>query len=80
MAATPVPAAESTQSEFGGVLEARVLDDRRIGALVSTSNPQSGEVVVFALLRRDGDRLRIDDEQVVDAELAGATPEGTPAG
>jgi hypothetical protein len=78
--ATPVPAEESMQSEFGGVLEARLLEDGRVGALVSTSNPQSGEVLVFAILRRDDDRMRIDEEQVVEAEGLPATPAGTPAG
>ncbi|MBA2596058.1 MAG: hypothetical protein M3Q50_11690 [Chloroflexota bacterium] len=79
LAATPVPTEASTQSAFGGVREARILDDGRVGALITTSNPQSGEVVVFALLRRDGDRLRIDDEQVVDAETSPGTAEATPA-
>ena len=77
--ATPVPSEQSMQSEFGGVLDARVLDDGRIAALVTTSNPQSGEVILFAILRRDSDRLRIDEEQVVEAETPTAAAEGTPA-
>ena len=74
LAATPLPAESSTQSAFGGVQEARILSDGRIGALITTSNPRSGEVVVFATLRRDGNRLLIDDEQVIDAETPAATP------
>jgi ketosteroid isomerase-like protein len=72
LAATPVPTEEAMQTRFGGVLDARLLEDGHIAALVSTSNPQSGEVVFFAILRRNGDQLQIDEEQVV--ELAAASP------
>jgi hypothetical protein len=82
LGATPVPVEESTQSSFGGVLDARVLDDNRIAALISVSNPQSGDIIIASILERDGDRLRIDDETVVEAEIPG-TPvdsvEATPA-
>ena len=71
--ATPVPVQASTQSAFGGVLDARVLDDDRIAALVTTTNPLSGDIVLFALLTEEGGELRIDDETVVEAETA-ATP------
>jgi hypothetical protein len=68
--ATPVPTEASQQSEFGSVLDARLLEDGRIAALVTTSNPQSGDVVLFAILRRDEDRLLIDEEQVVEMAMA----------
>jgi hypothetical protein len=77
--ATPVPTEEAMQSELGGILEARVLDDGRIATLLTTRNPQSGEVLIFATLSRDGERLRIDEEQIVEAETPPATPAGTPA-
>jgi hypothetical protein len=67
------------QSELGGVLDARVLEDDRIGALLTTRNPQSGEVLIFAILSRDGDRLLIDEEQVVEVAGPVASPMGTPA-
>ena len=73
--ATPVPAEESTQSEFGGVLEARVLDDGRIAALVTTGNPLSGEVLIRSTLSREEEGLRIADEVVVEAATP-ASPEG----
>lgn len=77
--ATPVPSEAAMQTSFGSVLDARLLPDGRVAALVTTSNPQSGDIVIFATLRRDGDRLLIDEEQVVEA--AAATPVGaaTPA-
>jgi hypothetical protein len=79
LVATPVPVEESQQSEFGGVLDTRLQDDDRIAALITTSNPHSGEVLIFSLLRREDDRLLIDDEQVVEAEVPPATPGSTPA-
>lgn len=78
LAATPIPVEASQQSTFGGVLDARVLGDDRLAALISTRNAQAGELLVFATLRRVDGRLVIDDEQVVEAEITG-TPRGTPA-
>jgi hypothetical protein len=78
LAATPVPMDASQQSEFGGILDARMLDDGRIAALVSTRNAQAGELLIFSTLRRVDERLVIDDEQVVEAEIP-ATPEGAPS-
>ena len=71
--ATPVPSEESTRSEFGGLLDARLLDDGRIGALVTITNPQSGDVLIHSILREEDGRLRIDDETVVESE-GSATP------
>jgi hypothetical protein len=82
LGATPVPVEESTQSSFGGVLDARLLDNNRIAALISVSNPQTGDIIISSILERKEDRLRIDDETVVEAEIPG-TPvdsvEATPA-
>jgi hypothetical protein len=72
--ATPVPVEESTQSSFGGVQEARMLDDDHVAVLVTTSNPQTGEILIYAVLSRDGDQWRIDEEQVVEAAIPEATP------
>ena len=72
--ATPIPVDESTQSEFGGILEARVLDDGSIAALVTTSNPLSGDVIIRSTLVREDNVLRIDEETVVEAATP-ATPE-----
>jgi hypothetical protein len=66
--ATPVPSEASTRSEFGGLLDARMLEDGRVAALVTISNPQTGEVLIQALLREEEGRLRIDDEAVVESE------------
>ena len=71
--ATPVPSDESTRSEFSGLLDARLLEDGRVAALVTISNPQSGDVLIHAILREEDGRLRIDDEAVVESELS-ATP------
>ncbi len=80
LAATPVSGENVQQSSFGGVREARVLADGRIGALVTTRAEESGELLLFAVLRRDGDRLRIDEERVVEVGDLPGTPESTPAG
>jgi hypothetical protein len=72
--ATPVPVEESTRSEFGGVLDARVLDDGRIAALITTSNPLSGDIFIRSTLVREDDALRIDEEAVVEAAIP-ATPD-----
>jgi hypothetical protein len=79
LGATPIPVEESTQSEFGGVREARLLDDNRIAALLRVSNPQTGDVVIYSILQRDGDRLRIDEESVVEAEIPGTPISATGA-
>jgi hypothetical protein len=70
---TPVPSEDSMQSEFTGVLDARSLDDGRTAALVELSNPRSGDLVILSLLREEDDRLRIDDETVVESDVS-ATP------
>ena len=79
LAATPAPVAASQQSSFGGVLDARIMDDGKIGALLTVHNPQSGEVILFSIMHREGGRLLIDDERVVEAQVPLATPQGTPA-
>jgi hypothetical protein len=82
LAATPVPTEEAQQSAFGSVLDARQLDDGRVAALVTTANPQTGETVIFSILVRDGETLRIDEEQVVESAVEGspaAGGAGTPA-
>ena len=71
--ATPVPTDEAMRSEFGGLLDARILEDGRIAALVTITNPQTGDVLIHAILREEEGRLRIDDEAVVESEVA-ATP------
>jgi hypothetical protein len=77
--ATPVPVEASQQSTFNSVVDARTLDDGRLAALVSTGNPQSGEILLFTILQRQDDRLLIDEEQVIQAAGPAATPPGTPA-
>jgi hypothetical protein len=72
--ATPVPVEASTQSSFGAVLDARMLDDDHVAVLVTTSNPRTGDILLYAVLSRDGDQWRIDEEQVVEAEIPEATP------
>jgi len=73
MAATPVPTDESQRVSFGGVLDARMLEDGRVGALVTTRNAQTGDLIIFTIVRREGDQLLIDDEEVVETEMQ-ATP------
>lgn len=73
--ATPVPAEESTRTEFGGVLEARVRDDGAVVALVTTSNPNTGEVLIRTTMTREDEGLRIADEVIIEAETP-ATPAG----
>ncbi len=68
--ATPVPVEESTQTEFGSVLDARMLEDGRIAALVLTSNAQTGDTVLFSILSQGDQGWRIDDEAVVEVEAA----------
>lgn len=77
LAATPVSGENLPQSSFGGVRDVRVLADERIGALVTTRAEGSGELLLFAVLRRDGDRLRIDEEQVVEVGELPGTPVGS---
>lgn len=72
--ATPVPVEESTQTEFGSVLEARMLEDGRIAALIVTSNAQTGDAVLFSLLEQGDQGWKIQDEAVVEVEMQ-ATPE-----
>jgi hypothetical protein len=74
LAATPEPVEESTRVGFGGILDARVLEDGRVAALITTQSAQSGDLLLFTIVRREGDRLLIDDEQVVEAEVPAATP------
>ena len=71
--ATPVATDESARSEFGGLLDARSVEEGRIAALVTISNPRSGDVLIYSILREEDGRLRIDDETVVESEVA-ATP------
>ena len=73
--ATPVPVEESTETEFGGVLEARTLEDGSVVALVTTNNPSTGEVLIKSTMTRGDEGLRIADEAIVAAETP-ATPEG----
>lgn len=80
--ATPVPVEESTQSEFRGVLDARLMEDDQIGALVLVSNPQSGDTVIRSILIRDGDHLRILDEMPVETtgpDQGSGSAQGTPS-
>jgi hypothetical protein len=74
MAATPVPVQESQRVSFGGILDARRLEDGRVGALITTHSEQAGDLVLFTIVRREGDQLLIDDEQVVETEMQLATP------
>jgi len=71
--ATPVPTDESMQTEFGGLLDVRSLDDGRLGALLTVTNPQTGDVLIYSVLREQDGKLRIDDETVVESEVS-ATP------
>lgn len=73
MAATPVAAEESQRVSFGGILDARTLEDGRVAALITTHSEQAGDLIVFTIVRREGDQLLIDDEQVVESEIQ-ATP------
>jgi hypothetical protein len=77
--ATPVPTDESQQTTFNSVLDANVLEDGRIAALVSTTNAQTGDVVLFSLLKQGDTGWQIDEEAVVEVEaqaspMAEATP------
>jgi hypothetical protein len=67
-----VPA--STESNFDQVLGANVLADGRIAALVSTTNPLTGRVVIFSILQEADDHLLIDEERVVAAPNIPGTP------
>lgn len=72
--ATPAPSEEQQRTSLVEVSEVRQLEGDRVAARVGTSNPTiEGNVVVDAILVRDGDRFLIDDETVVDAP-ADATP------
>ncbi len=79
--ATPVAVEESQQTTFNSVLDANVLEDGRIAALISTTNAQTGDVVLFSLLKQGEEGWQIDEEAVVEVE-AQASPmaEATPAG
>ena len=72
--ATPVPVESSTQTAFGGVLDARVLEDGAIAALVTTNNPNTGELLIKSTMTREDDGLRITEEFVVEAATP-ATPD-----
>jgi ribosomal protein S16 len=81
--ATPVPVEESTRSEFRGVIDARAQDEGRIVALVMVNNPQSGDIIIRSTVVQEGERLRIDEESIVEAVDQGAsagTAEATPNG
>ena len=66
LSATPVPTEEAMRSTFGDVLDARMMDDGRVAALISTSNPQVGETIILAILTNEEGRWLIDDESVVE--------------
>jgi hypothetical protein len=72
--ATPAPVPASTESNFDQVLGANVLADGRIAALVSTTNPLTGRVVIFSILQEADDHLLIDEERVVAAPNIPGTP------
>ena len=79
--ATPVAAEASRQTTFNSVLDATVLEDGRIAALVSTTNAQTGDVVFFSLLKQGDEGWQIDEEAVVEVEAqASPVAEATPAG
>lgn len=81
--ATPVPVEESTRSAFRQVIDARRQDDGRLAALVAVTNPQSGDIIIRAILVQNGDGLLIDDESVVEAVDRGtpaAAADATPSG
>lgn len=73
LSATPVTTDEAMQTMFGSVLDARMMDDGRIAALVSTSNPQVGDTIILAILTDEEGRWLIDDESVVEV-AAQSTP------
>lgn len=80
--ATPAPVEASTESEFGGVLEARQIDEDHVAALVSVTNQQSGEILILATLVRGDAGWLINEEAVVETETPEsqeATGEATPA-
>lgn len=77
--ATPVPVEQSQQSAFRGVLDARVTQEGQVVALVSVTNPQTGDVTIFSRLAREAGRWRIDDEMVVEAEIPGTPVAGSQA-
>lgn len=72
MDATPQAEGAETQTEFVAVQDARVLGDDRLGALIVTQNPDTGEIVTYSELVRSGDQLLIDKEEVVT--IGSATP------
>lgn len=70
--ATPQAEGAETQSEFVAVQDARVLGDDRLGAIIVTRNPETGEIVTYSELVRSGDQLLIDKEVVIT--IGSATP------
>jgi hypothetical protein len=79
LAATPVPIEASRQSRFQSVLDARMLANGQIGALVSTTNAVSGQIIIYSVLQRVGDHLRINEEQVVEVALPTSPEAGSAA-
>jgi hypothetical protein len=80
LTATPAPNEESMQTRFGSVLDARFLEGGRVATLITTSNPQYGELILFAILRPNGDQWQIDEEQIVESSAESPASEvATPA-
>lgn len=79
LASTPVPIEESRQSKFQSVLDARMLANGQIGALVSTTNPISGQLIIYSVLEHVDGHLRINEETVVEAALPTSPVAGSAA-
>ncbi|MDP9369397.1 MAG: cupredoxin domain-containing protein [Chloroflexota bacterium] len=74
LAATPVPVVQEQQIAFVGVINARMLADGRVGAIVETNDPSEGGWVrwygEFVMM---GDRYLIDVETVIEVFQAEGT-------
>ena len=74
LTATPVPVQESARVAFGGVRDAVMLPDGRVGAVVDVASPVAGGTsTTYTVFAQAGDRWLIDEETVVEAPAA-STP------
>ena len=77
--ASPVATAEEERTALLNVREVRVLEDGRVGAVVTVADPTDegeGPAAAFLVFVRDGDRWRIDE--FVELPVAGTPEAGTP--
>lgn len=76
ISATPEASAAGTDVAFRSVRDVVLLGDGRVGGLVDTANPNDGgDVTTYSVFVEAGDRYLIDEETVVEAAAADATPD-----